>query len=202
MKAVTILTLGVAGLFLGACANPLTVAGFKLENNKQTGIIELKVSAGGNRLTIENNPNTRCNAITNKQKFKRGCFDVAVNDSGEFTFQFKQSQDKDNYYMAGFQICQWGGNVPEAPDRGTCGLTIDQRRDFSIAVNEILAFPDEHGVIDFTQFNEELDSFVVVDVNTVDETYFYWVDVCPDGEVLGHVDCLAVDPGSRNGGRD
>jgi hypothetical protein len=56
------------------------------------------------------------------------------------------------------------------------------------------------GIIYLDQGNAELEEFTLINENIREGNYFYWVDVCPRGEVLGAPGCLTVDPGSRNGG--
>ncbi len=192
--------LAVLAVSLTACSDKyLEDAGFKRDGKKQTGDIEFVVKSNGNELEIANNPNRRCESLTKSIKFRRGCFNLKQDDYGEFTFKFKQTSDQDDYYFARFQICSWNGGVT-APNRNSNCLSPRRQVDFSVTLNGVANTPDAMGIIYLDQGNAELEEFTLNNENIREGNYFYWVDVCPKGEVLGAPGCLTVDPGSRNGG--
>ena len=169
---------------LTACSNTLQQlreAGFDIKDNVQTGDIDFKVKANGSDLVIENNPNQRCDKLTRKDKFK-------------------QTSDANAYYFSAFQICVWaGGDAP--PDRNNCGLTVPERRDFSVEFGVDIVVPDEHGRVDLSSgATTKPEQFRLWTTNRERRDYFYWVDVCPKAVSAGDPSCLTVDPGSRNGG--
>ncbi len=205
MGTLRVMALVTLALAVSACSTKLQQlrdAGFDIDDGLQTGEIELRVQSNGTRLIITNAENKRCDRLTGKNEFKRGCFNVDRGDQGLFTFKFRQKSDEQDYYFSGYQICEWPDTTGKTkPDRNNCGLTLSQRRDFSVEVGDDILSPDENGRIDLSNGGkEELPRFDLWDSNIRKATYFYWVDVCPKGKGPGSPDCLSVDPGSRNGG--
>ena len=121
---------------------------------------------------------------------KPGCIHVGVNETA--LIKFKRTGPP-AWVFSSFKICKMteSGNV--------CDLNIWERMDFAVTndTGTAILIPDQSGVVNLTPLGASLDEFLLLDVNTIAQDYYYSVDVCHTGTGV----CATADPPVENGGR-
>lgn len=148
-------------------------------------------------LVTKDKKNSKCTKFPDKEKFRSGCIFADFNEVVETQFTLSGSG---GWYFTKFWIC--GAKDPEKPE--TCSLSAEQRADWVVLANAGAAMPDEHGLVEITQFGPGLKQFTLRDNNWREDDYFYRVQACSKktGDGGGEdMTCAEMDPGGQNNGR-
>jgi len=195
-----VLFLILSVLILAACT-PQT-GDFKPEDLMVTGKIEsmtghpvlsLQVSADSKELLVDDPKNPWC-----RPHERAGCLYIRRSLRANIEFRLTDADINDDWIFTTFSICKG----KKKPDPGKkCKIIRAERREFEASAlkdSKDVANMNEEGIIDLTELNLPLKSFVIHDQNSKQQDYFYNIKAC---KLANLNKCVILDPVLRNKGR-
>ena len=148
---------------------------------------DIIVNANNNHVAITAPPGARCKA---RNRVNPGCVHFDTNETGTLTF--KRTGQK-TWTFTKLQICKL--NADGTKD---CNRDSWERMQFAASDTQKnkLVLPDKNGVFDLSQLLSVQSEFLLLNLNTVDQDYYYQVELCQSG-----VNCEWADPPIENKGR-
>lgn len=125
-----------------------------------------------------------------KNQAKKGCVHFKHNETGTITFK---RNGRNTWSFTTLQICKLNADGSQ-----TCSLDGWERMQFaaSNAQKEKLILPDKNGIFKLTELSDIEKEFLLLNLNTLDQDYYYKVELCQSEK-----DCTWADPPIENKGR-
>ena len=148
--------------------------------------ITLTISA--TELKITGGPGHACN-----YSIHMGCVKVPGRETAEIEFTLLGTP---NWKFTRMQLVP-GANAGKFDFNPLNGrLSINERRDFSVEIDNQFIHPDSNGIIDLTGLAGNGRTFILYDENEVEQTYGYQIEAC-----ITDTNCKETDPKIENEGR-
>jgi len=196
MKKSMIFSTFISVALLSGCSAFSTHTTFaKIQQKVKPFKVRLEVAEG--ELTNDRTPNAGCTAFANP--LRKGCFVAEKDEVLELEFRLKRKAERKKWRFTKLMICA-GTNKPIPMN--TCALNDTQKAEWLVNAKKQFALLPDNGTVDLTTFSDKLRVFSVLDVNGHPGDYTYNIQACPEGLPIIEANCVWMDPGGKNNGRN
>lgn len=164
-----------------------------VKRDKKAIAIEYEVNDDATQLVITAPLTDNCSGGN-----KTGCFKIEKSKTGMVSFVFNDA--KDEWILKQFTLC--AGNT-KITDACSSDLTLDERLEFFVmddATGTTTLLTPASGEVELSLLPVGLKTFYLLDQNTIDQEYFYNIEVCPKAAPDDADKCLTLDPPIENKG--